>query len=195
MAFGAKDDSALGIEVSLIVGFFSTFVEAVDPVAGGLEFRKGLGDIRDANDRHMFEGTGGGFRNGFGDANGTAFRDDQRTCANCRGSAEDGTEIVRIFDAIEDDNQFVIKDVVEILVFLFGPEGENALMTGGAAGVAVERFSRFKAEGHLALAAEINDLLNSWAAGTLCNQHSVKGTSHGERLLHGMNPYQYRHLY
>ena len=60
--------------------------------------------------------------------------------------------------------------------FLGGSEGNNALV-GGALRRSVEGLAGFKTDGDLAIAAEFDDFLKAWSAGSFDDQDAVKGAA------------------
>jgi len=101
-AFAAKDEDAVGgaeVEVGVIGG--AAFVEAQDPDVFLLHLLEGADEVGDACDADVLGGSGGGFSDGSGDGGGAALGDDDAVDAGTVGGAEEGTEVVGIFDPVE----------------------------------------------------------------------------------------------
>jgi hypothetical protein len=99
---------------------------------------------------------------------------------------DDGAEVVRVFDAVEDDDHPAFGGLFEIGVALGGAESDDALM-GGAAGEAVERVAGFEADGDAGLAREIDDLLKAGAACPLGYEDAVERPLAAKGLGDGMD--------
>ena len=65
----------------------------------------GIGDIGDARDREIFQRAGGGLVCGVGQSRGAALLDDDAVRACTFRRADDGAEVVRILDLVEDDDE------------------------------------------------------------------------------------------
>jgi hypothetical protein len=100
VAFRAQDDGGGRGEIDLIVIVIAAFVEAVDPVAGFFQFVDGAINVGHLYDWKVGERSGGGAGYGVGEARGAAFGNDYASCAGGVCSADDGSQIVRILDAV-----------------------------------------------------------------------------------------------
>ena len=176
-AFAAEHDGGGGCVLDLIVRFGAAFVEAVNPVAALLEFLERAVDVSNADDGYIGERSCGGAGDGIGEAGGATFGDDDSYCSGGVRGADDGSEVVRIFDAVEDDVQSAGGDgLFQRGEFLGGSKGDNALV-GSTLRRSVERFAGFKADGDLAIAAEFNDFLEAWSACSFDDKDAVKGAA------------------
>jgi hypothetical protein len=100
-AFAAKDEDAVGVEVEFGVVGGTALVEAEDPDMLLLHLFEGADEVGDAGDANVLGGSGGGFGDGGGDGGGAALGEEDAVDTGSVGGAEEGTEIVGIFDAIE----------------------------------------------------------------------------------------------
>ena len=81
----------------------------------------------------MLAGSGGCLGDSSSDGGGAAFGDDDAVSPGGIGGAEDGSEIVRVFDAVEHDDQRILcalggDHVREVVILLGGGDGDHALM-------------------------------------------------------------------
>ena len=107
----------------------------------------------------MFKGTRSGLGYGLRESGGTPFGNDNSVRAGGVGCADDRAEIVRIFDAVEDNEQFGRgRDIPQVRVLLLATERDNALMRFHPRET-VERAAFFKSYGRAGGAGEIDDLL------------------------------------
>ena len=104
-SFGSQNDGARGRPLHFVVIFGAAFVDAVNPIAALFEIFESSIDVGDARDRQVFERARGRFGDGFREANGTAFRDDDGIRSGGVSGAHDGAKIVRIFHAIQHHDQ------------------------------------------------------------------------------------------
>src|SRR6185369_6375121 len=88
--------------------------------------------------------------------------------------ADDGAEVVRVLDSVEDDDEGAGGGLVEIGVLTGGAHGDDALV-GGGAGEAVEGVTGLEADGDVGAAGEVDDLLKAGAAGALGDDDAVEG--------------------
>jgi hypothetical protein len=100
---------------------------------------------------------------GGSDAHGAAFRDDDAVGAGGVGGADDGAEVVRVLDAIEDDDEGVLaaalgEEVVEIVVAFLRDYGDDALMRGGV-GHSLEFVAAKEADGDAGVTGVVDDAL------------------------------------
>ena len=136
----------------------------------------------------MFQCSGRRFGHSLRQPGGAPLRhQDCRTTGGMRGS-DDGSEIMRIFDAVENHQKLGAPNyVIETGVIVSCPKGHDTLMVRASARRAIQRFSRFKPYRYLALAAESNNLLQARAACPTRNQNPIDGPLCTERLAHRMD--------
>jgi hypothetical protein len=185
-SLGAHDDSGRRGPIHLVVIFGTALIDAVDPEAPFFKVFEGSIDIDNSRNGRIFQSAGGGFGDSFRQARGAAFGDYHRTGARGVGGANDCAQIVRIFDAIEyDDEPGVDGGFVEIGILGGGPESDDALMND-ATSDALQRSAVFKADGGFGATGKIDDLLNARPAGAFRDEDAIEGSACFERLDYWM---------
>lgn len=186
-AFGTEnEDGAVG-EIGLGVRGRGAFVESVNPEAGLLELIKSAADIGDAGYGEVLEGAGSRTGDSFGERGRTALRDNHGIRTDGVGRANDGAEVVGIFDTIEDDEEMGIAgNGREVDIAVSSAECDNSLMRD-AAGGAVEGFAGLEADGDLGSAAEIDNFLNTGAGAAFGDEDLIEGAGGAEGFPDGMN--------
>ena len=107
----------------------------------------------------MLKGAGGGLCHGFGQPGGAAFRDDDSAGSGGVRGADDCTQVVRIFHAVEDYEKLSAGfDAVQFRVLLFGADGHHALV-GLDAGHAIQRAAILEPDWRAGGAGQIDDFL------------------------------------
>ena len=179
-AFAAHHDNGLRGPIDAVIRHLATLIQTVYEVAHVFQRTQGLIDIDRADHRQVFQRTSGGFRNGFGEPRGAALGDNHGTGSGGMRGADHGTEVVGIFHAIEDDEQVCGgRHIVEFSVFLFGTEGNEALM-GFGAGEAIERSTIFKTKRDGGLPSEVDYLLDAGAAEAARDEDSIQRAAGAE---------------
>lgn len=173
--------------IGFAVQLLAALVQAINPEAAFFQQFQRLGDVSDADDRQMLESTGGSFGDGFGEWGGAALgNENRRGCGGVCG-ADDGSEVVGIFDAIEQDEQLGAgDDIFEPNVALRGSEGHDTLVRRAIRGT-VERLARLEAHGDGTLASQVDDLLKTGATGSARDQHAVERAAGAQRFLDGVD--------
>jgi len=185
-AFAAHYNHGVVGEFDGIVGGFAALVETVDEVAHVLERAQGLVDIGGANYRQMFKRPGRGFGHGFGESGGAAFRHYDRARSGRVRGANDGAEVMRIFHAIEHNDQRRMRGYVfEFRVLLFRAERDDALM-GFDARETVHRAAIFKADRRASVAGEIDDFLHATAGQSARHEDAFEGALCAESFGYGV---------
>ncbi len=110
-ALAAENEDGWFGEVDLVVERVAAFVEAVDPIAGALQFFECLANVSDADDRKILEGAGGSLGYGIGQSGRAAFGNDDSGCAGGVGRADDGPQVVWILHAIQCKQKIATQDV------------------------------------------------------------------------------------
>jgi hypothetical protein len=173
-ALGAHDDDGFDRPIDGVICDLAAFIETIDKVAEVFERPQRLIDVAGADDGKVFEGAGGGFSHGFGEAGGTAFGDDDPTGSGGVGGTDDGAEIVRIFDAVEHDQEVGGGgDRLQFRILLFGAE-RNESLVGFRAGETIKGAAVFEADGDMGLAGEVDDLLDAATAEAAGDQDALE---------------------
>ena len=111
---------------------------------------QGADEVDDAGDAEVFGCSGAGFHGNGAERCGAALGEDDAVDAGAVGYAEKRAEILRIFDAIEREEQARLRgigrgeEVFDRQGFLRADEGDDALV-GGGAGEMREVFAGFLA--------------------------------------------------
>ena len=142
----------------------------------------------------MRQCSGGGARDRVRETSGAAFGNNYAMSAGGKGSADDGAEIVRIFDAIEENNQTqvifgficVIDDVFEGGGCAHGGDRDDALVLAGV-GEAIELAAIFKTNGDAARASELHDFFDASVLAALGDDDAVEGAAGFEGFADGVN--------
>ena len=104
-ALAAKDDDEIAGEVELVVVGFATFVETDDPEVVLLEVFEGADEIDDAGDAEVLGRAGAGFDGCGAEWSGAALGEDDAIDTGAIGDAEQSAEVLRIFNAIEGEDE------------------------------------------------------------------------------------------
>jgi hypothetical protein len=168
-AFAAKDEDTVGVEVEFGVVGGAALVEAEDPDVFLLHLLEGADEVGDAGDTNVLGGAGGGFGHGGGDGGRAALGDDDAVDTGSVGGAEEGSEVVRVFDAVEGKKKSMLaggrggEEVFDGEEFALADDGENALV-GVGAGEAGELVAWFEGDTDAGGAAEIDEAGDSGIA-------------------------------
>ena len=136
-AFAAEDEDAVAGEVELVVVAGAALVETDDPHVLLLQVFKGADEVDDAGDTEVFGCSGAGFDGDGAERGGAAFGEDDAIDACAVGYAEKSAEVLRVFYAVECEEQAmgaVRRGRVEVFngeEFLGADHGDYALMGGG----------------------------------------------------------------
>ena len=106
VALAAQDEYSRPRIIDFSVKLAGAFIQAIDPEPAPFQLFERLVDIANANHGKMFERAGGRLGDGFVQS-GRAPLGDQN-CGSARGMrrAHNRAQIVRIFHAVEQDQQF-----------------------------------------------------------------------------------------
>ena len=167
VAFASEDDDGVGREVVLVVAGCAALVEADAPDVVLFELFQGADEVDDAGDADMLGGSGGGFDGDGAEGCGAALGDEDAVDAGCVGGTEERAEVLRVFDAVECEEQArgwigirAREQVFEVEEFAGADDGDDALM-GGGVGEAGELFFGLEAETDAVLAAGVDDALEA----------------------------------
>jgi hypothetical protein len=165
-ALAAQNEDTIAGEVELVVIGFAALVETDDPEILLLELLEGADEIDDAGDAKVFCCASAGF-----DGNGAKWRgaalgehDDVDACAV--RNAEQRAEVLRVFDAIEREDEARLAGSLWLEEIFDGEElcgandGYDTLVCGGA-GELGEVLARFLADTDVRLAAGFDEALDA----------------------------------
>jgi hypothetical protein len=173
-AFASEDDYGIGREVAAVVILGAALVEADDPEVIGLEGFEGTDEVDDAGEAEVLGCSGRSLDGGGAEGGGTAFGGQDAVDAGGFGGAEEGAKVLRVFDAIEGEDQAGFcsgEEVFDFEEFAFAREGDDALV-GGGAGEAGEGFAGLGAEFDAGGTAEIG---NGGEAGVVTSAEAFLG--------------------
>jgi len=197
--FASEDEDTVGLEVEVGIVGGAAFVEADDPDVFLLELLEGADEVGDAGYTDVFRGSGGGLGYGSGNGSGAAFGEDDAVDSGSVGGAEESAEIVRVFDAIEGEEEAMLavffggEEIFDGEEFALADYGEDALV-GIGAGEAGELVAGLDGDADASGAAELGnafELLVSTFAGD-GDVIELAGTR-ADRLLNRMEAVQNFH--
>ena len=137
-SLAAEDEDAVGAEVEVHVVGGAALVEAEDPDVFLLELFERADEVGDAGYADVLGGSGGGLGDGAGDGGGAAFGEDDAVDTGSVGGAEEGAEVVGIFDAVEGEKKIVLavgfgcEEVLDGEKLALADDGEDSLVGVGA---------------------------------------------------------------
>ena len=197
--FASEDENAIGFEVEIGVVGGAALVEAKDPDVLLLHLLQRADEIGDAGDADVLGGSGGGLGYGAGDGRGTAFGDDDAVYSCAVGGAEEGSEGVGIFYAVEGEEEAVLavlfgcEEVFDGEELALADDGEDALMSVGA-GEAGELVARLDGDADASGAAEFDHALEAFVSTFAGDADVIELAGTGaDRLLNRMEAVQNFH--
>ena len=166
-SLASQDDRGWRVEFDTIVGLVAALVETINPIAALFQFFERAADVGHTHDRKIGQRAGRRAGDGFGQPCRTPFRNHDGGGAGCVRRAHDRTQVVRIFDAVQDDVQPAgRRSLFERRVTLRRAERHHPLMRG-AARRAVQLRARLEAHRDPALAAQLDQFLKTRSRGSL----------------------------
>ena len=156
-------------------------------------------EVGDAGDADVLGCAGGGFGYGGGDGGGASLREDDAVYSGAVGGADEGAEVVGIFDAVEGKEEAVLavffggEEVFDGEEFALADDGEDALV-GIGAGEAGELVAGLDGDADVGGAAKFDDAFETFVA-TFAGYADVvelAGTG-ADGLLDGMEAVQNFH--
>jgi len=137
-ALAAEDDREIACEVELVVIGQASFVETDDPEVVALEFFESADEVDDAGDAKVLGCARAGFDDRGAEGCGAALGEDDTVNAGAVGDAEKCAEILRIFNAVEREDEagcgrlarIGFEEVFDGEEFLRVDEGNDALVRG-----------------------------------------------------------------
>ena len=139
-ALTAEDDDEIAGEVELVVVDGAALVETDDPEVVALELFEGADEVDDAGDAEVLGGAGAGFDGRGAEGCGAALGEENAVDAGAIRNAEERAEVLRVFDAVEGEDEasggFACggtgrEEVFEGKEFLRTDERHYALVRGG----------------------------------------------------------------
>ena len=114
-ALAAQDQNAIGLEVEVGVVGGPSLVQPKHPYVLFLHLLERADEVGDASDADMLGCARGGLGYGRGHRSGAPFGEDDPVDARAIGGPQQGSEIMRVFYAVEGEEELV-------LPILFGSE-------------------------------------------------------------------------
>ena len=138
-ALAAEDDTKIAGEIELVVVGCAPFVETDDPEIVALEIFERADQVDDAGDAKMLGCAGAGLNGGGAEGSGAALGEDDAVDTGAIGHAEQSTKILRIFNAVEGEEQTRgnglpgsgVEEIFEGEKFLRTDERNDSLMSRG----------------------------------------------------------------
>jgi hypothetical protein len=198
-AFAAEDENAVGLEVEVGVVGGAALVEAEDPDVLLLHLLERADEVGDAGYADVLGGSGGGLGYGAGDGGGAALGEDDSVYSGSVGGAEEGSEVVGIFYAVEGEEEAVLavlfggEEVFDGEELALADDGEDALM-GVGAGEAGELVAGLDGDADVGGAAEFDDTLEAFVSAFAGDADVIELAGTGaDGLLDGMEAVQNFH--
>ena len=196
VALAPEDDDGVGREIVLVVTGGAALVETDAPDVVFFQLLKSADEVDDAGDADVFGGSGGGFDSDGAEGCGAALGDEDAVDSGGIGGAEERAEVLRVFDAVEREDQAgsgTGEEVFEVEEFAGADDGDDALM-GRGMGEAGELFAGLEAETDVVLAAGVDDALEPLVVTLAGDADVVEFAAAGaQSLLDGMQAVQNLH--
>lgn len=199
-ALTAEDEDTVAGEIKLVVVGFATFVEANDPEVLLFELFESADEIDDACDAEMFRGSGTGLYGDGAQRRGTALGKNDAIDTGAIGDAKKSTQILRVFDAIEGEDEAWLAGLL-CMEEIFDREelggtdhGDHALM-GGCACELCQLLAWFLPDANVRFAAGFDETFETGIVTLTGDQHVVKAAATGfEGLLDRVDAVENLHL-
>ncbi len=134
----AEDEDAVAGEIEAVVVGCAALVESDDPEIALLELFKGADEVDDAGDAEVFGGSCAGLDRYRAQGRGAALGEDDAVDACAVSHAKERAEILRVFDAVEGEDEATgpgldgLEDVLDGERLLRVDEGDDTLVCDGA---------------------------------------------------------------
>jgi hypothetical protein len=166
-AFAAQDEDAVAREIEAVVVRLAAFIEPYDPQIVALEFFESSDQVDDAGDAEMLGRAGAGLDGDRAKRGRAALGEDYAIDAGAIGHAKQGAKILRVFNAVEGEDQAAarvagrcLEKVLNVEKFLWADNGNDTLMGCGSSHVG-KLLAGFGAHSDAGLAALGNELLHA----------------------------------
>jgi hypothetical protein len=128
--FGAHDDAEGALEVDIVEELLGFIGGADEPEAGVLKFFHGAGEVGDLDEGGMFGGPAGDAADGFGEGNGFILGSDDGMDSGGVGGAETSSQVMRVLDAVEDEDEGAIDGRERFEEFVFADARDGGAEVG-----------------------------------------------------------------
>lgn len=202
-AFPAEDENAVAGEVELVVVGRTALVETDNPQILPFEVFEGADQINDASDAEVLGSSGAGFDGDWAQGRGAALGEDDAVDAGAVGYAEQSAEVLRVFDAVEGEQQTVRacfcggwagrEQVFDGEEFLRADQGDYTLVSGSF-GQLSELVAGFLADADAGLTEGGYEVFEALVFAFAGYKHVVEASPAGlERLFHRVHAVQNFH--
>src|SRR5262249_34460095 len=110
LSLAADDDGEWALEVACVIDVFSFRIQPGHPESGILELFQRAGEILDAHYGQESYRAGAGFCHYGSDLGGPTLRNKQRFHTGAFGYTDDGAQVVRIFDAVQNADRKAVRE-------------------------------------------------------------------------------------
>ncbi len=179
-----EDEDGVGGEVVVGVAGGTTLVETYHPDVGLL---------------HLFEGSGGGFGDGTGDGGGAAFGEQNAVDSGAVCGAEEGAQVVRVFDAVESEKEAGVAwegdEIFDSEELAFADKGENTLV-GVGFGETGELVAGLEGDANVVETSQVDEVLEFRVAAVPSHGDVVEAAATGaDGLFDGMEAIENFHTF
>lgn len=172
LAFVAEDQGDGSPERFVVQGLFGIGVESNDLDVMVPHCFQGPCQVGDADDVHAFGGPCGGFDGRPGQGGGPVLGQDNGEGPECFGGANDGSQVSRVFDAIQDDDEVLGMGLQAIQQLFKGglhahADAQGDALVGSRSCQSVEHLAFYQAWSHPAVFGQLQGSLKFFSASPL----------------------------
>jgi hypothetical protein len=185
-SLAAENDDEIAREIELVVVGGSTFVETDDPKIVVLKVFEGAHQVDDTRDAKVLGCAGAGFDGRGREGCGTTLGKDNAVDARAVGNAKQCAKVLRIFNAIERENEagrggpggIGSEEILDGEELLRTDQCDNALMRGSLGGKR-KLLPSIQADTDARLAALLDEALKTIVKALTRNEDVIKVTAAG----------------
>lgn len=194
-----EDEDGVGGEVVVGVAGGTTLVETYHPDVGLLHLFEGSDEVGYAGDADVFGGSGGGFGDGTGDGGGAAFGEQNAVDSGAVCGAEEGAQVVRVFDAVESEKEAGVAwegdEIFDSEELAFADKGENTLV-GVGFGETGELVAGLEGDANVVETSQVDEVLEFRVAAVPSHGDVVEAAATGaDGLFDGMEAIENFHTF
>lgn len=190
----AEHERSGGGEIDPIMILVAALVQAVDPEAALLQRFQRAAEVPHAGHGEILESAGRGFGHGFGQPRRAALGHDHGGGSGGVGGAHDGAQVVRVLDAVQDnDEPRALQDVLQFAVLDGGSQSEDTLVRADAR-QPVQGLAGLEANRDAALARHPDQFVDPSSGGAAGDDEAVEGPARAQRFTHRVNSGQQAHV-
>jgi hypothetical protein len=179
--FASEHNYSIGPKIVAVVIRCATLVQTDAPDIAFFEGFEGTDQVDDAGEAEMLGGAGRGLDGDGAEGGGTALGEEDAVDSGSFGGAEDGSEVLRIFNAVEGQDEAGFRAFEKVFggeEFSLTNDGHDTLVAGGS-GYACEGIAGLSAERDFGGAAEFDDGLEPLVVSFLRNAYVVEAAGTG----------------